>query len=313
MLIKKNKNMCIHATGDYLQNKAVDFGLNNIRCSPTEYLQMCIRKTFNKTIILKISKRCVDQSLIDNIKKIRQMVIDKVDKSVMVDYCLKNFKVVRKMSEIPNMNISYYNSYKDMINKHLCKGNENIWVANETFNIDRKNKIYVNYLYKVVAMYDKYAILNDYYKDIIVCKKYFNKFNLNYCRTGHSFQGLTINEPYCIHNIRSSHTNNEWIYTAILRTTDPSFISFYDDSYAETISDNEIQYRIELHKKTDMEKGRICNLDVKWVRHNMRSSCVYCGCCIDKSNWSVDRLDNNYGHTTNNCHIICFKCNISKK
>jgi len=53
-------------------------------------------------------------------------------------------------------------------------------------------------------------------------------FELGYCSTVHSSQGLTINEPFCIHDIKSMiHCDTSILYTAITRGTKYENMNLY--------------------------------------------------------------------------------------
>jgi hypothetical protein len=55
--------------------------------------------------------------------------------------------------------------------------------------------------------------------------------------------------------------------------------------------------------------------------NSCRLSCFYCKCFTnvlyknvrDMSQWSLDRIDNNIGHTYTNVVISCLQCNLQKK
>lgn len=51
------------------------------------------------------------------------------------------------------------------------------------------------------------------------------------------------------------------------------------------------------------------------------TKCMYCNCnskifykyVRDINQWSLDRIDNNYGHNSDNVEIACLKCNLRRK
>ena len=52
---------------------------------------------------------------------------------------------------------------------------------------------------------------------IINLNQYKKYFTLCYAMTNHKVQGLTINEPYCIHECRHERSDIRWKYTALSR------------------------------------------------------------------------------------------------
>ena len=50
----------------------------------------------------------------------------------------------------------------------------------------------------------------------------------NNCRTGHSFQGGSIDEAITIFDHKFTYVNRKWLYTAITRATDLKQVYFYD-------------------------------------------------------------------------------------
>lgn len=67
---------------------------------------------------------------------------------------------------------------------------------------------------------------------------------------------------------------------------------------------------IRSYKTTDKKKGLECTLTVEWMKENITSKeCEYCG---DIYNLGCDRIDNNLGHTMENCVPCCKECNIAR-
>lgn len=64
---------------------------------------------------------------------------------------------------------------------------------------------------------------------------------------------------------------------------------------------------LKSYKTTDRKKGRDCDLTKEWIISNIIDKpCFYCG---DTHRTGCERLDNNIGHTMNNCVPCCPVCN----
>jgi hypothetical protein len=61
------------------------------------------------------------------------------------------------------------------------------------------------------------------------------------------------------------------------------------------------------YKYLDEKKGMKTDITVEWMRENITSKvCTYCG---TDSQLGCDRIDNNRGHSQDNCIPCCFDCN----
>jgi hypothetical protein len=63
----------------------------------------------------------------------------------------------------------------------------------------------------------------------------------NYCRTCHSFQGSSIDNPITVFDWRFVHVSRKWLYTAITRATDLKQVQFFD--YDESKESEEQMYQ----------------------------------------------------------------------
>lgn len=154
-------------------------------------------------------------------------------------------------------------------------------------------------------------------------------FEKPYCDTVHSSIGLTIREPVTIFNLDFYHSNAKWLYTAITRTTKLSHIRFYmgppllttKEKYEHNLR-KRIRKKIAGHKTFDIKNGIFDEknfIDEEWGIQKLKDSQGICGhrqCLLSDrpgdDEWSFDRLENDIGHTKDNCRVTCVSCNKGK-
>lgn len=90
---------------------------------------------------------------------------------------------------------------------------------------------------------------------------------------------------------------------------------------------NELEKKISSYKQQDIQKNILCiekfiNLDHiinKLIECEMK--CYYCKCDMyilykivrENKQWSVDRINNDLGHNTDNYVISCLECNLKRR
>jgi len=89
----------------------------------------------------------------------------------------------------------------------------------------------------------------------------------------------------------------------------------------------EIKRKIAGYKSQDLKKNKYSEndfIDIDFIKETILKNelkCYYC--CTDvyvlyksvrePKQWSVERMDNNYGHNKNNITIACLECNLKRK
>jgi hypothetical protein len=63
-------------------------------------------------------------------------------------------------------------------------------------------------------------------------------------------------------------------------------------------------------RSSDKKKGRENDLDVDFVHAAISEGCSYCG--DTDSRMTLDRIDNDFGHTKNNVVSACLRCNLTR-
>ena len=87
--------------------------------------------------------------------------------------------------------------------------------------------IFKNSIYTVKECLDKLTLISYDNIEITIDVDKLKHFTLGYAITVHSCQGLTISEPYCIHEHHKMSKNI--LYTAISRGRDINNLSFHTD------------------------------------------------------------------------------------
>jgi len=142
-------------------------------------------------------------------------------------------------------NIAFYNKTGKALSEHLhYRTHEEQYeigvklvCRKSGFKDMNKNKMITNNEYIIKTCGDKFIILNEIkggsfeFKISIASANAF--FSYNGCITGHSSQGLTIEEHITVFNIGSPYVSRAWIYVAMSRNRSLDDVSVYVHSDAE--------------------------------------------------------------------------------
>lgn len=317
-MIDKYSDKIFVATGDKNQLETIN--------EDSKYVQQCINIMFRHEMKLTEIKR-----LNSNITH-WQGVYDKLKKGDLSS--LFAFNVIRDFNQIKTKkNICFTHDLCDKVNRHIFsleypdKEYDELFEGlkiRSTTQINKKGlNIYRNFNYEVVSFDASSIIITDILKNeyTITYEILKNCFTKTYANTCHSIQGTTINEPTTIFIDFYARKNTKWIYTAITRLSNPELINiFYVKNTNEKPNSTVIQNRIDLHKKSDMVRFAYDEedfIDVDFVNtlldKTFHHPCLFCGTTINAFNWSIDRKSNDLPHLKQNCHIICRKCNCTRK
>jgi len=99
----------------------------------------------------------------------------------------------------------------------------------------------------------------------------------------------------------------------------------YPDIYKRVIQ--QIQRKITSYKSQDREKGLFNQdkfIDISYIFDLLKEcdyKCFYCNHIIkilyklvrEEKQWSVERIDNKFGHNKENVTIACLECNLRRK
>ena len=335
--VKNNPDKIIIGAGDTKQLQPIN-DLTNTQPHDI-YADMCIDKIFKYSMYLKISKRVSDD---EQRKKLDDAYTDMWVKEMPVDKWVE--KHARYTSEINphHMNIAYTNirckSVSDEVRKKL--GKKGLYEVGEEIicrlylKTDEGAKFNANIRYKILCINSSGIIIENIKdkKKYTLTEELLNKhFRYGYCATCHSCQGASINNNIVIHEWdRSYLVSREWIWTAYTRARDFNKVAFFKNEEVEEKMEkqlliNYLKNKIEGYKKQDMKAGRELNennfVDVNFCMERLKGTCQKCGGDFHieikkgalSSNFTCQRVDNNFSHTKDNCVAYCNYCNCSSK
>lgn len=248
-----------------------------------------------------------------------------------------------------DLHITYSNKTRKSINDKIMKANVSATtvsiVATEQDYLDNKHcqDVLLNEGTPVMACHTnkKYDVVNNesftidsFNGDWIYLKREngeilpwtigtFNRmFVIAYAITCHKSQGKTLTEKYAIWDIdvvkkQSNVFAKKWIYTALTRTVDKNNIVFGNWSAPTCVKyeTSFIENKIKGYTCQDLIKNRTCNLNttevIEMVQTQM-NSCFSCGIELDVNTLTLDRINNEIGHTILNLRLCCLSCNRKK-
>ena len=335
--VKNNPDKIIIGAGDTKQLQPIN-DLTNTQPHDI-HADMCIDKVFKYSIYLKISKRVSDD---EQRKKLEDAYNDMWINEMPVDKWVE--KHARYTSEINphHMNIAYTNirckSVSDEVRKKL--GKKGLYEVGEEMicrlylKTDDGAKFNANIRYKILCIKSSGIIIENIKdkKKYTLTEELLNKhFRYGYCATCHSCQGASINNNIVIHEWdRSYLVSREWIWTAYTRARDFNKVAFFknekaDEKMEQQLLINYLKNKIDGYKKQDMKAGRELNennyVDVNFCMERLKGTCQKCGGDFHieikkgalSSNFTCQRVDNNFSHTKDNCVAYCNYCNCSSK
>ena len=335
--VKNNPDKIIIGAGDTKQLQPIN-DLTNTQ-PHDQYADQCIDKIFKYSIYLKIPKRVSDD---EQRKKLDDAYTDMWIKEMPVDKWVE--KHARYTSEINphHMNIAYTNirckSVSDEVRRKL--GKKGLYEVGEELicrlylKTDEGAKFNANIRYKFLCINSSGIIIENIKdkKKHILTEELLNKhFRYGYCATCHSCQGASINNNIVIHEWDKNYlVSREWFWTAYTRARDFNKVAFFKNEKAEEKMEqqlliNYLKNKIDGYKKQDLKAGRELNennfVDVNFCMERLKGTCQKCGGDFHieikkgalSSNFTCQRVDNNFSHTKDNCVAYCNYCNCSSK
>ena len=334
--VKNNPDKIIIGAGDTKQLPPIN-GLTNTQ-PHDQYADQCIDKIFKYSMYLKICKRVGEEDRI----KLDEMYNDFWERNMSLkDFIEKYFRYTSKINP-EHMNIAYTNirckSVSDEVRKKL--GKKGLYEVGEEMicrlylKTDEGAKFNANIRYKILCI-NSWGITIENIKDkkkYTLTEELLNKhFRYGYCATCHSCQGASINNNITIHEWdRSYLVSREWVWTSLTRARDFNKVAFFKNEKAEEKMEqqlliNYLKNKIEGYKKQDLKAGRALNednfVDVNFCMERLKGTCQKCGGDFHieikkgalSSNFTCQRVDNNFSHTKDNCVAYCNYCNCSSK
>ena len=334
--VKNNPDKIIIGAGDTKQLPPIN-DLTNTQ-PHDQYADQCIDKIFKYSMYLKICKRVGEEDRI----KLDEMYNDFWERNMpLKDFIEKYFRYTSKINP-HHMNIAYTNirckSVSDEVRKKL--GKKGLYEVGEEMicrlylKTDDGAKFNANIRYKILCI-NSWGITIENIKDkkkYTLTEELLNKhFRYGYCATCHSCQGASINNNITIHEWdRSYLVSREWVWTSLTRARDFNKVAFFKNEKAEEKMEqqlliNYLKNKIDGYKKQDLKAGRELNennfVDVNFCMERLKGTCQKCGGDFHieikkgtlSSNFTCQRVDNNFSHTKDNCVAYCCYCNCSSK
>jgi hypothetical protein len=328
-LFMDNFNGYIMGNGDVRQLPSIGIEklLNNIDNIPI-HLNLYVKRIFGNVLTLNINKRNTDPKIQQLYIKLFNLLV-KSDKQGMIKLLLENCHTIKNLNDISTeINIAHdRQTCKDISNMILRKKYKGILknrhlVCVNTRTLECEKKVYTMVEYPIVKSYKNIYTLHDEDEDenFEITQDEFDKyFMLNFCRTGHSYQGDTIAERYTI-DLNDYMISCEWIWVAVGRADNwENIYIYYNEEEAESRRldlNRIIKNKIKGYKEQDKNKGRTWGkndyIAENWILEKIQGCCPCCSCELQTDGvyqFVVDRLNNDLPHTKDNCHITCYTCN----
>ena len=333
--VKNNPNKIIIGAGDTKQLQPIN-DLTNTQ-SHDQYADQCIDKIFKYNIYLKICKRVGEKDRITLDDMYNDFWINRLP---IKDFIEKYFRYTDEINP-DHMNIAYTNirckSVSDEVRKKL--GKKSLYEVNEEMicRLYLKHNgvnFNANIRYKILCINSKGIIIENIKtkQKHTLTEELLNKhFRYGYCATCHSCQGASINNNITIHEWDKSYlVSREWLWTSLTRARDFNKVAFFkndkiDEKMEKQLLINYLKNKIDGYKKQDLKAGRELNeknyVDVNFCMERLRGTCQKCGGDFHieikkgalSSNFTCQRVDNEFSHTKDNCVAYCCYCNCSSK
>ena len=150
----------------------------------------------------------------------------------------------------------------------------------------------------------------------------------NYCRTCHSFQGLSVDVPITIYDWQCKYATRKWIYTAATRARQLNQIHFDGgkDTFEERadLVTSYFKKKVDGYMQQDRKAGRIIDpetyVTVEWLEACCGKPCQNsCGDCLYacywrgrvESNITAQRVNPDLARQLDNIVPFCVHCNVS--
>ena len=164
----------------------------------------------------------------------------------------------------------------------------------------------------------------------------FKSIRLPYATTGHSSQGETIHEKYCIHDVGVKHMSPKWLWTVLTRGTRLSNVFVRREKEEESSSasrhkrEDFLRFsadKLSLYVVGDKKTGREAApaqydvermADMAEKAYGRRCEGVFGEACVnvmdlvnnEAESISFDRINNSIVHSIDNLRCVCLACNV---
>ena len=340
--IKENPDIIVIGTGDVKQLQGVEVMTN---CqNPAVYIDNCIDIVFKYNIFLEVCKRvgAKDSEEGDrNREIINNMYNDFWESKLPIQDIIPKYFETTDDIMASEHNIAYTNircrNVANKIRNRLNKKDKyevgEILIAKKWIKQPRVN---VNLRYRITSIeHDELGaqitlqnIANDEDQFMLFEAIVDHNFIYSYCATCHSSQGASVKGSITIHEYNLPIASREWVWTSITRCVDFRKVRFYNNtSFDKQMGKNMImryfKNKVENYKLQDRKARREINeeeyITPEWCLKMFKSRCEKCNTSFNFevkqgklcSNFTAQRLCNDYGHHLDNCCAYCLWCNVS--
>ena len=275
--------------------------------------------------------------------------INKLIKKPEQTYIFKNHTINKKTNEkIYNENdVTIF--YKDLeiigkkydVLKAELKADINIdHLKDSEYHFVKRMKIGINHTYKILAINDKYIVIGHMRKKEMITIQ-FDKlkfFLLPYAHTLFSVQGLSKSGKMTIFNADINHISRRFVWTSltrarklddiIIKVTSKKELDILNISLMKRYLKEKVSNYMSQDKINNFEIDKNNYIDVNWFMKKLPNlftksslgNCSSCGIPYELyiknskvySNITADRINNNIGHSIDNCTLLCKDCNCAK-
>jgi hypothetical protein len=343
--IKKHPDIIFFCTGDPNQTKPVSWTLNNVKDHKKYMYNAITEHIFPNVITLNTIHRLKNPEHKEKHKAFHaDLFNEEIEIMTTIEkYFKDNLVNSSTCKTLTDSNICYFKFRRaDVINRIMKQKNKKSYCAGDVIIVikefslvsstkkSRSFRFHVNTYFNIVAIDEKstrieHAISKEVYD---LKNSFLENFMLFYCPTCHSIQGDTIKKgtTTTIFDINTPYVSREWIYTAITRFEDFDDMRIFIHSNKSVLSlENSkltqyLKQKLNGYNHQDKTKDResdLITLSETLEKIKEYPKCVLCRDSIYfvlrngevVTNFTLDRIENSEGHTSENCRVCCLDCN----
>jgi hypothetical protein len=329
---EKHPEKIVIGTGDTSQLEPIE-PMTNTYTDTEAYANSCVDLILPYQLYFRENKRLKTP---EDKAKLRDFKRDIFDESIPKEVTVyKYFPVLA--TPATDFNIAYYHDTCKVVAKDTRKrmGKKTEYEVGESLVCRRYFKckktsewkgttFFKNYEYKITDISGNIITLDN--KFPLPLETVRKAFVYNYCRTCHSFQGLSVDKAITIYDWKCEWASRKWIYTAVTRARRLDQVFFLD--YQEKSQKDKImrymRQKVEGYKYQDRKGKKAIDeknyVTAEWLYGQLGKSCHNnCSDCLVASvvngtvecNLTAQRLNNDIAHHMDNVIPFCVECNVA--
>lgn len=212
-----------------------------------------------------------------------------------------------KKSVFPYEYMDSYEKLSSDINlierKHFFSSLKNCGITDEEWAEFNNNKFKHQWktLRDLLKFYNNLDV-KPFLEAVINNQNYYYRMNLEMFKDGLSLPALS---EKILFSFRFREFNNEFVHQQIPETKYELLTNWRDKfkGYIEQDRESE-RYNKDLF---------VNYMELNGLMNKQSCKCLYCWETLNNNTWSLDRIDNDYGHNVDNCVLSCIKCNVQRK